>query len=284
MPTLLDSRRRIRSVKNTQHITRAMKMVAAARLRGAQERIFNARPYANQMLTLLSSLAARTEQRTHPLLAERPVEKVLLVLVTADRGLCGAFNTNLLRAAQNYLDENRRRQVSLIAVGRKGRDHFRRYPVNLAGEYVGVFSRLQFSHAQEVAKLIIDQYTQQAVDGVDFLYNEFKSILTQRVRVERYLPIKPLQPAHGEALIDYIYEEPPAEVFSALLPRYVEIEVYRALLESQAAELAAKMSAMDTATNNAAEMIDSLTLHMNRVRQAAITREIIEVVSGAAGV
>lgn len=284
MPTLLDIRRRIRSVKSTQQITRAMKMVAAARLRGAQERIFNARPYANQMLTLLSSLAARTEQRDHPLLAERPVEKVLLVLVTADRGLCGAFNTNLLRAAQNYLEENQQRQVSVIAVGRKGRDHFRRLAVKLAGEYVGVFSRLQFAHAQEVAKLIIDQYTQAAVDAVDFLYNEFKSVLTQRVRVERYLPIKPLQPAQGEALIDYIYEQPPAEIFSALLPRYVEIEVYRALLESQAAELAAKMTAMDTATNNAAEMIDSLTLHMNRVRQAAITREIIEVVSGAAGV
>jgi F-type H+-transporting ATPase subunit gamma len=259
-----------------------MKMVAAARLRGAQERIFNARPYANQMLSLLSSLAARTEQRAHALLAERPVEKVLLVLITADRGLCGAFNTNLLRAAQNYLEENQERQVSLIAVGRKGRDHFRRRPVKLAGEYVGVFSRLQFSHAQEVARLIIDQYTQQAADAVDFLYNEFKSILTQRVRVERYLPIKPLEPARGEALIDYIYEQTPAEIFSALLPRYVEIEVYRALLESQAAELAAKMTAMDTATNNAAEMIDTLTLHLNRVRQAGITREIIEVVSGAA--
>jgi len=282
MPTLLDIRRRIRSVMSTQQITRAMKMVAAARLRGAQDRIFNARPYANQMLTLLSSLAARTEQRAHPLLAARPVEKVMLVLVTADRGLCGAFNTNLLRAAQNYLDENRGLQVSLVAVGRKGRDHFRRRGVKLAAEYVGVFSRLQFTHAQEVAKLIIDQYTEQTVDAVDLLYNEFKSILTQRVRVERYLPVKPLEPPQGEALIDYIYEQPPAEVFSALLPRYVEIEVYRALLESQAAELAAKMTAMDTATNNAAEMIDALTLHMNRVRQAGITREIIEVVSGAA--
>lgn len=324
MPTLLDIRRRVRSVKNTQQITRAMKMVAAARLRGAQERIFNARPYANQMLTLLSSLAARTEQRAHPLLAERPVERILLVLITADRGLCGAFNANLLRAAQNYLEENRDRQVSLVTVGRKGRDHFRRRPVKLTGEYVGVFSHLQFNHAQEIAKLIIDQYTQQAVDAVDLLYNEFKSVLTQRVRVERYLPLKPLEPAageprtspvparvgppetppsgarygastvrgvgeaveqgavRGEALIDYIYEQPPEEIFNVLLPRYVETEVYRALLESQAAELAAKMTAMDTATNNATEMIDSLTLHMNRVRQAGITREIIEVVSGAA--
>jgi F-type H+-transporting ATPase subunit gamma len=281
MATLLDIRRRIRSVKSTQQITRAMKMVAAARLRRAQDRIFNARPYANQMLTLLSSLAARTEQRAHPLLAQRPVEKVLLVLVTADRGLCGAFNTNLIRATQNYLEENRDKQVSIIAVGRKGRDFFRKRPVEILSDYIGLFGRLEFTHAQPVAKQIIDLYTQASVDAVDFLYNEFKSILTQRVRVERYLPIKPLEPARGEALIDYIYEQPAAEILSALLPRYVEIEVYRALLESQAAELAARMTAMDAATNNAAEMIDSLTLYLNRVRQAAITREIIEVVSGA---
>jgi F-type H+-transporting ATPase subunit gamma len=284
MATLLDIRRRIRSVKSTQQITRAMKMVAAARLRRAQERIFNARPYANQMLTLLASLAARTEQRAHPLLAERPVEKILLVLITADRGLCGAFNTNLIRATQNYLEENRDKQVSIITVGRKGRDFFRKRPVEILSDYVGLFGRLEFTHAQPVAKQIIDLYTQGSVDAADFLYNEFKSILTQRVRVERYLPIKPLEPARGEALIDYIYEQPAADILNTLLPRYVEIEVYRALLESQAAELAARMTAMDAATNNAAEMIDSLTLHMNRVRQAAITKEIIEVVSGAAGV
>jgi len=286
MPNLLDIRRRIRSVKSTQQITRAMKMVAAARLRRAQERIFDARPYANQMLTLLASVAARTEQRAHPLLAERPVEKVLLVLITADRGLCGAFNANLIRAAQAYLDEVAKaadQQVSMIVVGRKGRDFFRKRPVKIFAEHVNLFGRLQFTHAQEIAKQIIDLYTQQTVDAVDFLYNEFKSILTQRLRVERYLPIKPMQPAPGEALIDYIYEQPGAEIFDALLPRYVEIEVYRALLESQAAELAARMTAMDAATNNAAEMIDSLTLHLNRVRQAAITKEIIEVVSGAAG-
>jgi F-type H+-transporting ATPase subunit gamma len=286
MPSLLDIRRRIRSVKSTQQITRAMKMVAAARLRRAQERIFDARPYANQMLTLLASVAARTEQRAHPLLAERPVEKVLLVLITADRGLCGAFNANLIRAAQAYLDEVAKaadQQVSMIVVGRKGRDFFRKRPVKIFAEHVNLFGRLQFTDAQEIAKQIIDLYTRQTVDAVDFLYNEFKSILTQRLRVERYLPIKPMQPAPGEALIDYIYEQPGAEIFDALLPRYVEIEVYRALLESQAAELAARMTAMDAATNNAAEMIDSLTLHLNRVRQAAITKEIIEVVSGAAG-
>jgi F-type H+-transporting ATPase subunit gamma len=282
MATLLDIRRRIRSVKSTQQITRAMKMVAAARLRRAQDRIFSARPYANQMLTLLSSLAARTEQRAHPLLAQRPIERQLLVLVTADRGLCGAFNTNLLRAAQSYLEEHRDKEVSIIAVGRKGRDYFKRRPVKLIDEHINIFGRLEFVQSQPIAKQIIDLYTEQKVDAVDFLYNEFKSIMTQRVMVERYLPIKPIVPAQGEALIDYLYEQPAQEIFNVLLPRYVEIEVYRALLESQAAELAARMTAMDAATNNAAEMIDSLTLHMNRVRQAAITREIIEVVSGAA--
>jgi F-type H+-transporting ATPase subunit gamma len=284
MPTLLDIRRRIRSVKNTQQITRAMKMVAAARLRRAQERVFNARPYARQMLELLSSLAARTEQRAHPLLAARPVGKLLLVLVTGDKGLCGAFNTNLIRAAQDYLEENRARRVSMIAVGRKGRDIFRRRPVEMVSEYAGIFTRLDFSHAQEIAAQIIDLYSKQEIDAVDFIYNESKTLLTQRLTRERYLPIKPMEPKKGEALIDYIYEQPAAEIFSSLLPRYVEIEVYRALLESAAAEFAARMTAMDAATNNARELIDSLTLHMNRVRQAAITREIIEIVSGAAGV
>jgi F-type H+-transporting ATPase subunit gamma len=282
MPTLLDIRRRIRSVKSTQQITRAMKMVAAARLRRAQERVFNARPYANQMMTLLSSLAARTEQRSHPLLAVRPEEKVLLVLVTGDKGLCGAFNANLIRAAQSYLDEHHDRKVAMIAVGRKGRDFFRRRPVEMIAEYAGIFSRLDFTHAQEIAKQIVDLYSREEVDAVDFIYNESKTILTQRLTRERYLPIKPLEPAKDESLVDYIYEAPAEEIFGMLLPRYMEIEVYRALLESGASELAARMTAMDAATSNATEMIDSLTLHMNRVRQAAITREIIEVVSGAA--
>ena len=282
MAALLDIRRRIRSIKSTQQITRAMKMVAAARLRRAQDHIFRARPYANQMLTLLSSLAARTEQRAHPLLAERPIERQLLVLVTADRGLCGAFNTNLIRAAHHYLDDHRDKDISVVAVGRKGRDYFQRRPVKLIGEHINLFGRLKFAQAQPISKQIIDLYTEGKVDAVDFLYNEFKSIMTQRLMVERYLPIKPIEPATGESLIDYLYEQPAEEIFAVLLPRYVESEVYRALLESQAAELAAKMTAMDAATNNAADIIDSLTLHMNRVRQAAITREIIEVVSGAA--
>ncbi len=282
MAALLDIRRRIRSVKSTQQITRAMKMVAAARLRRAQDRIFNARPYANEMMTVLSSAAARTTDRSNPLLAERPIQRQLLVLVTADRGLCGAFNTNLIRAAQNYLEEHREREISILCVGRKGRDYFVRRPVKIIGEHINIFGRLEFSQSQPISKQIVDLYSDQAVDSVDFIYNEFKSIMTQRVMVERYLPVKPIKPAEGESLIDYIYEQPAEDIFNVLLPRYVEIEVYRALLESQAAELAARMTAMDAATSNAREMIDSLTLYMNRVRQAAITREIIEVVSGAA--
>jgi len=282
MAALIDIRRRIRSVKSTQQITRAMKMVAAARLRRAQDRIFNARPYANEIRDVLSSVAARTTDRRHPLLAERPIQRQLLVLVTADRGLCGAFNTNLIRTTQNYMDGHSGRDISLVLVGRKGRDYFVKRPVTVAGEQVNIFGRLEFGQALPIARSIIDLYTQEKVDAVDFIYNEFKSIMTQRVMVERYLPVKPIAPVAGEALIDYLYEQPAKEIFDLLLPRYVEIEVYRALLESQAAELAARMTAMDAATNNATEMIDSLTLHMNRVRQAAITREIIEVVSGAA--
>ena len=281
MPNVLDIRRRIRSVKNTQQITRAMKMVAAARLRKAQERVVNARPYANQMLALLASLTARVEQRVHPLLQERPIKNILLVLVSGDKGLAGAFNTNLIRAAQNFVTEHHDQKISMIAVGRKGRDFYRKRGMTMIGDYAGIFSRLEFSHAQEIARTIVDLYTKEEVDAVDFIYNESKSLMVQRLTVERYLPIKPMKAPEGEVLIDYIYEEPPEEIFKALLERYVEIEVYRALLESAAAEFAARMTAMDAATTNAGDIIESLTLNMNRVRQAAITREIIEIVSGA---
>lgn len=281
MPNVLDIRRRIRSVKNTQQITRAMKMVAAARLRKAQERVLNARPYANQMLALLASLTARVEQRVHPLLQERPIKNILLVLVSGDKGLAGAFNTNLIRAAQNFVAEHHDQKISMIAVGRKGRDFYRKRGMTMIGDYAGIFSRLEFSHAQEIARTIVDLYTKEEVDAVDFIYNESKSLMVQRLTVERYLPIKPMKAPEGEVLIDYIYEEPPEEIFKVLLERYVEIEVYRALLESAAAEFAARMTAMDAATTNAGDIIESLTLNMNRVRQAAITREIIEIVSGA---
>jgi F-type H+-transporting ATPase subunit gamma len=304
MPNILDIRRRIRSVKNTQKITRAMKMVAAARLRRATERVLNARPYANQMRAMIASVAARTADRSHPLLATRPVSNVLLVLVTADRGLCGAFNSNLIRAAQTYLAEHRGQKVSMISVGRKGRDFFRKRGAEIAAEYVNIFAGLGYAQAQEIAERIRELYSSEAVDAVDVIYNEYKSAMVQRLTVERFLPIAPIEPApmpaapaagapaplspsspvEGPVLVDYIYEQPPEELFKALLYRYADVEVYRALIESAAAELAAKMTAMDAATENAAEMIDNLTLTMNRVRQAAITKEIIEIVSGAASV
>ena len=283
MPNILDLRRRIRSVKNIQQITRAMKMVAAAKLRRSQEQVLGARPYARQMVSLLESLSARTSYRDHPLLVERPVRRVLLVLVTADRGLCGAFNANLIRAAQKYFIENQTKEILLIAAGRRGRDFFRRQSVRMAAEYVNIFSqRVEFHHAHELAKKIIDLYSSEAVDAVDFVYNEFKSVLAQRLVVERRLPVKPAAPPEAETPVDYIYEEPPEEIFGQLLPRYVEAEVFRALLESQAAEFAAKMTAMDAATRNAGDLIDQYTLNLNRVRQAKITTEIIEIVSGAA--
>lgn len=281
MATLRDIRRRIGSVKNTKQITRAMKVVAASRLRRSQERIFNARPYANQMMALLESLAARLEQQQHPLLARRPERKILLVVVTADRGLCGAFNANLLRTAQSYIRERGAEKVSLVTVGRKGRDYFRRRSVNITTEYVNIFRQLEFSHAKELADKIIDLYTSEKVDAVDLVYNEFKSMMVQNVKVERYLPVEPQVATEGEFQADYIYEQPPAEILKTLLPRYVEVQVFRALLESQAAEYAARMTAMDAATNNADELIEALRLKLNRLRQAGITKEIIEVVSGA---
>ena len=286
MPNILDLRRRIRSVKSTQQITRAMKMVAGARLRRAQERVVAARPYANEIRALMESVVARidpTQPDVNPLVVVRPLKKLLLVLITADRGLCGAFNSNLIRATQAYLNEHADLQISLLTVGNKGRDYFRKARANIMSEHLNVFAKLQFSHAQAIAKEIIDAYSCGTVDAVDFLYNEFKSVLTQKLTVERFLPVVPSKAPAEESRVDYIYEQPPAEIFGRLLPRYVESQVYRALLESQAAELAAKTTAMDAATRNASEMIDSLTLHMNRVRQAAITKEIIEIVSGAAG-
>jgi F-type H+-transporting ATPase subunit gamma len=281
LATLRDIRRRIGSVQNTKQITRAMKVVAASRLRRSQERIFNARPYADQMMALLESVAARLEQQQHPLLARRPERKILLVVVTADRGLCGAFNANLLRTTQSHIRECGADKVSLVTVGRKGRDFFRRRSVDITTEYVNIFKQLEFSHAKELAEKIIELYTSEKVDAVDLVYNEFKSTMVQNVKVERYLPIEPRVAVEGEFQTDYIYEQPPAEILKALLPRYVEVQVFRALLESQAAEYAARMTAMDAATNNAEDLIEALKLKLNRARQAGITKEIIEVVSGA---
>ncbi len=288
MPSLIDIRRRVRAVRSTQQITKAMKMIAASRLRRAQERILSARPFAEQMLRVLSSLAARVDPSGHPLLSvrdERAGGSVLLVVVTADKGLCGAFNTNVIRAASAFILERPDRHVRLALVGRKGRDFFRRRGFAVRYEHVNLFARLQYEDAQDVAHLAIDEFTTGAVDAVYLVYNQFKSVLQQRVVVERLLPIP--RGLFGEtasaerALVEYLYEPAPAAIFEQLLPRHVEVQVWRALLESAAAEHAARMTAMDNATKNAGEMIEQLTLYMNKVRQAAITREIIEVVSGA---
>jgi F-type H+-transporting ATPase subunit gamma len=283
MPSLLDIRRRIRSVKNTQQLTKAMKTVSAAKLRRAQERVMSARPYADQLRNVLANLAGRVENIAHPLLEIRPEERVLVVLVTADRGLCGAFNSNLIRTTQSFLRDNlNKRRADLFPVGRKGRDFFRRREVSITSDYVNFFNKLDYGHAKEIAKIITDLYTEAKIDAVYIIYNEFKSAIQQRVSMEKLLPLG--RAGLGDALespAEYIFEQPPQQVFDRLLPRYVEIQVYRALLESAASEHGARMAAMDTASRNAGEMIESLTLNMNRVRQAAITREIIEVVSGA---
>ena len=291
MANLLDIRRRIKSVKNTQQITKAMKMVSAAKLKRAQNRVVNARPFADKMTEVLGELAAQTtEDFHHPLLDARGDERYLLLLVTADKGLCGAFNTNLLKAAQVFLKQNADKKVELLAVGRKGRDFFRRRQ-NIVGEYVGLTGkgRVEFSEALEVASDVIKRFTEdQGIDKVFLIFAEFKSVLNQRIVVEQLLPISRTAEADtadakpSEETKDYIFEQPPAEIFSRLLPRLVETQVFRALLESIASEQGARMTAMDAASKNAGELISTLTLNMNRVRQAAITREIIEIVSGAA--
>jgi F-type H+-transporting ATPase subunit gamma len=297
MPNLLDIRRRIKSVKNTQQITKAMKMVSAAKLRRAQERVVTARPFANKMSEVLGELAKRTsEDFHHPLLDLRGDERYLLVLITADKGLCGAFNTNLTKAGQAFIRENSEKTVELFAIGRKGRDFFRNRRYVITAEYLGLTGkgRVEFSEALEVARAIIKLYTEDtSIDKVFLVYNEFKSVLSQRVVLEQLLPVsraeepEPRSPQDAKSqqpltLVDYIYEQPPEEIFSRLLPRLVETQIFRALLESIASEQGARMTAMDSASKNASELIESLTLNMNRVRQAAITNEIIEVVSGAA--
>ncbi|MBV8205519.1 MAG: ATP synthase F1 subunit gamma [Acidobacteria bacterium] len=342
MANVLDIRRRIRSVRNTRQITKAMKMISAARLRRAQERALGARPYGQMLTNILKSLVSRAEiydpetgEPRHPLLARRPEKRILLIVVTGDRGLAAAFNANITKAALRFLREKQGSSIDVVAVGRKGRDFFRRRypwnpdplmrlgPVQLVAEHVGVLGKLQFSDAGRLAESLIAQYTEEKIDAVYVLYNEFKSVIAQRLVVERVLPIGELG-AHefaqaeemtreereraarvatsaaistqeadtaamdehaaqfGVASQDYIYEQPPQELFRDLLPKYVAIQVFRAMLESVAAEHAARMTAMDSATSNASDMIDALTLTMNRARQAAITKEIIEIVSGAA--
>jgi F-type H+-transporting ATPase subunit gamma len=359
MANVLDLRRRIRSVKNTRQITKAMKMVSAAKLRRAQERAMSSRPYQAMMASVLNSLKRRIEiydpitgDIRHPLLLTRPEKNILIVVVSGDKGFAGAFNANILKATFNFLDANGDKQIDVEAIGRKGRDLFRRrYPtaqfaelpegnhsdqpdqprperrragsIEVTGDHPGMLDKLQYDRVREVADHIIDRYVHEEIDAAYLVYNEFKSVIAQRVVVERILPIveigeqdiaraeeqsreererageaartagvslEPTDNAEtdeeakkfGTADVDYIYEQPPYELFAGLLPRYISTQLYHAMLESVASEHAARMTAMDAASNNASDMIDTLTLTMNRVRQAAITKEIIEIVSGAA--
>ncbi len=357
MPNVLDIRRRIRSVINTRQITKAMKMVSAAKLRRAQERALAARPYAHMLTNVLKSLVARTDifdpetgEPKHPLLAQREEKTILLIVVTGDKGLAGAFNANIIKAAMRFLESKSGKNIDIEAVGRKGRDFLRRrYPaakvqtpgleeleesveteskateragtIQITGEHVGILGKVEFAQASALARNVIQRYCRQEIDSVYVVFNEFKSVIAQRLIVEQILPIEQIgeqavrlyeelpeeekkrakeaaisagvgmrdtgtarEPASqfGTAQVDYIYEQAPEDLFRDLLPRYVSVQIFRSLLESVAAEHAARMTAMDSATNNATDMIDSLTLAMNRARQAKITKEIIEIVSGAA--
>jgi F-type H+-transporting ATPase subunit gamma len=348
MANVLDIRRRIRSVINTRQITKAMKTVSAAKLRRAQEGALAARPYSQMLTNVLKSLVARTDvydpdtgEPRHPLLAEREEKNILLIVVTGDKGLAGAFNTNILKVVSKFIASKPDQTIDVECIGRKGRDFMRRrYPtrdsgetgvspvtragrVQIAGEHVGILGKVEFAFASKLAESVIARYTNGEIDGVYILYNEFKSVIAQRLIAEQLLPIKEIgvvdvrmaeeaeeeekkrrleaaksagvgvRPVDthavddeaakfGASQVDYIYEQPPDQLFSEILPKYIGIQIFHALLESVAAEHAARMTAMDSATNNASDMIDSLTLVMNRARQAKITKEIIEIVSGAA--
>ena len=342
MANLLDIRRRIRSVRNTRQITKAMQMVSAAKLRRAQERALAARPYAQMVTNVLKSLVARAEiydpdtgELRNPLLVRRPENNITVIVVSGEKGLAGAFNSNILKAAMNFMASRQGKKIDIVAVGKKARDFFhRRYPaatedgerradMQITREYIGLLNRVQVSGAREIGEAVVASYTAARTDAVYLAYNEFKSVISQRLVVDRILPVEKIgevvheaaeegteevrkrrleaakragvgirpadtsaidqrAAAFGTASVDYIYEQSPAHLLARLLPRYVGVQIYRAMLESEAAEHAARMTAMDAATNNAGDMIDSLTLDMNRVRQAKITREIIEIVSGAA--
>jgi F-type H+-transporting ATPase subunit gamma len=286
MPSLIDLRRRVRAVKNTQQITKAMKMVAASKLRRAQERMMSARPFAAHMQRVLASLAARVDPSVHPLLdvrERRPGSRTLVIVVTADKGLCGSFNTNVIKGGAAFVASSTE-PCSLGLVGRKGRDFFGRRGFDTLFERINIFQQLRYADAQAIGQIAVEAFVSEQVDRVVLVYNEFKSVISQRVVVDQLLPIVRADvevAGSGVPDIDYLYEPPAEEIFNQLLPRYIDVQIYRTLLESNAAFFAAQMTAMDTATKNSADMIASLTLYMNKVRQAAITREIIEVVSGA---
>ena len=280
MPNLLDLRRRLRSVKSTQQVTKAMKMVSAAKLRRAQDRILSARPFAIRMLEVLNSLATRADPKAHPLLRVREPRRVEVIVITADKGLAGAFSANILKEAVSFLEKTRAEELELQVIGRKARDFFRRRSYTIRAEHVGIFRELTYDDAKQGARPIMDRYMEGSLDAVYLIYNQFKNVLQQDVVVEWLLPLEKLHFDLPEEQFDYIYEPAAKEILKDLLPIHVEYQLWRALLESAAAEHAARMTAMESATKNAGELIDHLTLTMNRARQAAITNEILEVVSG----
>jgi F-type H+-transporting ATPase subunit gamma len=281
LPSTRDLRRRIRSVKNTEQLTRAMKVVAAARLRRAQEQILAARPYAHRMREVLARLAGHTDANRHPLLQERGDERIELLVVTSDRGWCGSFNVNIMRRAVGFLEERRGQELSLHIVGRKARDFFKRRPYKVTRAYADVFRDFGFDKAREIGQDLIARFIEGDLDAVYVVFNEFKSVIQQNVIVQRLLPLERIEAAPQEGELEYLFEPAPERLLADLLPRHVNVQLWAALLESNAAENGARMAAMDAATKNAGELIDRLTLQMNRIRQAAITKEIIEVVSGA---
>ena len=287
--SLRDIRKRIASVRSTQQITKAMKMVATAKLRRAQENILATRPYATKMFEVLSSLAARTSPDAHPLLYRREPKRVEVVVFTSDRGLCGAFNMNLIQRAEKFLQEEKARteELALSFIGRKGRDYFRKRNVAMRREYVNLFGKVDFPLAARIGEDLVKSYIAEQVDAIYLLYSEFRSAIQQRIVLEKILPVTPRKAGEGEetpkgpAAVEYIYEPSEVEILGKILPMYVEVQIYRALLESVASEYGARMTAMDNATNNARDMIDRLTLIYNKARQASITKELIEIVSGA---
>jgi F-type H+-transporting ATPase subunit gamma len=295
MATLLDFRRRIRSVKNTQQITRAMKFVAAARLRRAQESALAARPYAVELARMLRSIMSRIDEPQHPLLAKREEKNVLVIVLSGERGLAGAFNSNILRKANEFIRKLAGKKVVVIPVGKKGRDSLRKAGFQFAAEYINVLAKVEFSVAREISALVNELYMKEEIDAVYIAFSEFKSVMTANLVVQKLLPVDEIKEDESKAAanakdgekkqdetpIDYIYEQPEEQLLGKLLPRYIETQVLRSMLESSAAEYAARMVAMDSATKNAGDVIEALTLHMNKVRQAAITKEIIEIVSGA---
>ena len=285
--SLRDIRKRIASVKSTQQITKAMKMVATAKLRRAQENILATRPYAKKTFDLLSSVAARVSSDVHPLLSRREPNRVQVVLFTSDRGLCGAFNMNLIQRAEKFMEEQKAREELVYSfIGRKGRDYFRKRRVKIRQDYINIPGKPDFSLASRIGRDLIQAYTENQVDSIYLIYSEFRSAIQQRIVLEKILPVTPraesgAEPGPKPAAVDYIYEPSEREILNQLLPMYVEVQIYRALLESIASEFGARMTAMENATKNAAEMIDKLTLVYNKARQASITKELIEIVSGA---